>query len=61
MEGSDDSKAGTSNAVHAELATPGHPDVDIPDVTWWEHAGLRHLYFMMPILFLGNSLEEPFA
>ncbi|KAJ5103767.1 hypothetical protein N7532_004296 [Penicillium argentinense] len=55
MEGSDYSKAGTSNAVHAEHATLGHPDVDIPDVTWWKHAGLRHLYFMMPILFLGAS------
>lgn len=25
----------------------------IPEVVWWKHCGLRRLYVMMPILFLG--------
>lgn len=27
----------------------------VPVVTWYKHAGLRKLYLMMPILFLGKS------
>ncbi|KAF2189102.1 general substrate transporter [Zopfia rhizophila CBS 207.26] len=31
--------------------------VEVPDVTWWEDAGLRKLYLMMPILFLGSTVN----
>jgi hypothetical protein len=27
----------------------------VPVVTWYKHAGLRKLYLMMPLLFLGKS------
>jgi hypothetical protein len=27
----------------------------VPEVTWYKHAGLRKLYLMMPILFLGKQ------
>jgi hypothetical protein len=30
---------------------------DIPEVTWWKEPGLRHLYLMMPILFLGSTIN----
>ncbi|KAL2406685.1 Lactose permease [Exophiala dermatitidis] len=28
-----------------------------PEVTWYKHAGLRRLYLMMPILFLGSTIN----
>ncbi|KAI9737344.1 MAG: hypothetical protein M1834_009498 [Cirrosporium novae-zelandiae] len=31
--------------------------VDIPEVTWWKDPGLRTLYLMMPILFLGSTMQ----
>ncbi|KAM0698519.1 hypothetical protein Q7P36_001986 [Cladosporium allicinum] len=31
--------------------------LDIPEVTWWKEPGLRHLYLMMPILFLGSTIN----
>ncbi|KAL5048422.1 hypothetical protein BDW71DRAFT_196076 [Aspergillus fruticulosus] len=32
-------------------------DIHIPIVTWWKHSGLRKLYVMMPILFLGLTIN----
>lgn len=29
--------------------------IDVPEVTWYKHAGLRKLYILMPILFLGAT------
>ncbi|UJO21961.1 Lactose permease [Fulvia fulva] len=29
--------------------------LEVPNVTWYKHAGLRRLYIMMPILFLGAT------
>ncbi|KUJ16312.1 general substrate transporter [Mollisia scopiformis] len=29
--------------------------LEVPLVTWWKHRGLRRLYVMMPILFLGST------
>jgi hypothetical protein len=29
----------------------------VPEVTWWKHPGLRKLYLMMPILFLGSTIN----
>ncbi|KAJ5552184.1 hypothetical protein N7494_001562 [Penicillium frequentans] len=40
-------------ACHAEFTS--HARVDFPEVTWWKHPGLRKLYIVMPILFLGSS------
>ena len=30
-----------------------HGSLKVPEVTWYKHPGLRKLYVMMPILFLG--------
>ncbi|KAL4799951.1 general substrate transporter [Aspergillus venezuelensis] len=30
---------------------------EIPKVTWWKHSRLRRLYMMMPILFLGSTIN----
>jgi hypothetical protein len=29
----------------------------VPEVTWYKHPGLRKLYLMMPILFLGSTIN----
>lgn len=47
----DDIKEGKGMACHAEFTS--HARVGFPEVTWWKHPGLRKLYIMMPILFLG--------
>ncbi|PVH88084.1 general substrate transporter [Cadophora sp. DSE1049] len=31
--------------------------LDVPSVTWWKDSGLRRLYAMMPILFLGSTIN----
>lgn len=31
--------------------------LEVPEVTWWKDPGLRKLYIMMPILFLGSTLN----
>jgi hypothetical protein len=31
--------------------------LEVPPVTWWKHPGLRRLYIMMPILFLGSTVN----
>lgn len=31
--------------------------LDVPPVTWWKHPGLRRLYIMMPVLFLGSTIN----
>ncbi|KAK5734463.1 hypothetical protein LTR17_008964 [Elasticomyces elasticus] len=36
----------------------GHaPQLVVPTVTWWKSPGLRTLYLMMPILFLGSTIS----
>lgn len=40
---------------HAEiLSSHAPPAYEIPKVTWWKAHGLRKLYAMMPLLFLGK-------
>jgi len=46
-----DLKEGKGMASHAEFTS--HAFADFPEITWWKHPGLRKLYIMMPILFLG--------
>jgi hypothetical protein len=29
----------------------------VPEVAWYKHPGLRRLYLMMPILFLGSTIN----
>lgn len=41
---------------HASLE-PHEPKLEVPPVTWWKEPGLRHLYLMMPILFLGSTIN----
>lgn len=49
------------SAIHAEFSTASsHVVAQFPKVTWWERPGLRKLYFMMPILFLGMKLLSEF-
>lgn len=31
--------------------------LEVPEVIWWKSPGLRHLYLMMPILFLGSTVN----
>jgi MFS family permease len=31
--------------------------LDVPTVTWWKDPGLRKLYVMMPVLFLGSTIN----
>ncbi|KAF4310523.1 putative hexose transporter protein [Botryosphaeria dothidea] len=33
------------------------PKIEVPRVTWWKDPGLRKLYCMMPILFLGSTIN----
>lgn len=33
-----------------------HIDLEVPDTVWYKDAGLRKLYAMMPIFFLGSTL-----
>ena len=56
-------KMADTRAVEVEAGvapSPSHarrPQLDIPSVTWWKSPGLRHLYLMMPILFLGSTIN----
>lgn len=34
-----------------------HEGLHVPEVTWYKHSGLRRLYSMMPILFLGATIN----
>ncbi|KAL4885269.1 general substrate transporter [Aspergillus karnatakaensis] len=42
-----------SFAEHVETPAMSPADFQIPRVIWWKDSGLRKLYAMMPILFLG--------
>ncbi|EKG17461.1 General substrate transporter [Macrophomina phaseolina MS6] len=33
------------------------PKIEVPRVTWWKDPGLRTLYCMMPILFMGSTIN----
>ncbi|KAJ6131585.1 hypothetical protein N7523_001291 [Penicillium sp. IBT 18751x] len=56
MEDKSDFETDKSQAVHAEFSlVENNVSAQIPRVTWWRHPGLRKLYIMMPILFLGSS------
>ena len=49
-------KAVDVETVHTS-SEPHEAKLDIPPVTWWKDPGLRHLYLMMPILFLGSTIN----
>ncbi|KAL4927043.1 general substrate transporter [Aspergillus undulatus] len=58
MDTSKDIKEGNeSSTEHVELPTQSYSAFEIPEVTWWKHFGLRRLYIMMPILFLGSTIN----
>lgn len=42
-----------TSAEHVEDPKRYSAAFQIPEVVWWKHCGLRRLYVMMPILFLG--------
>ncbi|KAK5166054.1 uncharacterized protein LTR77_008315 [Saxophila tyrrhenica] len=44
-------------AVEEKGMSPQHAVLDVPEVTWWKSPGLQSLYFMMPILFLGATVN----
>jgi hypothetical protein len=48
-------ETGEATVAHSEFA--GNSSMDVPRVTWWKHRGLRKLYPMMPILFLGSTIN----
>lgn len=37
--------------------TEQQAQLEIPEVNWWKSPGLRRLYLMMPILFLGATVN----
>ncbi|KAL3467376.1 general substrate transporter [Aspergillus heterothallicus] len=45
------------SAEHADFISEPFTPFQIPEVTWWKHSGLRRLYIMMPILFLGSTIN----
>jgi hypothetical protein len=53
--------ANDAMAIKAESHHNEHPSQEasaapaIPHVVWYKHKGLRRLYAMMPILFLGQA------
>lgn len=53
-EEKDNPRAGSVDGIKI---IDGHPQLEIPTVTWWKSPGLRHLYLMMPILFLGSTIN----
>jgi hypothetical protein len=50
------SKPPTTEPVR--LQEQEHTALGVPNVTWYRHPGLRKLYAMMPILFLGLSSKR---
>ncbi|KAH8697787.1 general substrate transporter [Talaromyces proteolyticus] len=46
------------NADHDEHSSQApHSTMPVSNVTWYKHPGLRKLYAMMPILFLGSTVN----
>jgi len=41
----------------ANSVTDSIDNLNVPTVTWWRHSGLLKLYGMMPILFLGATIN----
>lgn len=58
--------ANDAMAIKAESHHNEHPSQEasaapaIPNVVWYKHKGLRKLYAMMPILFLGQASYPSF-
>ncbi|BCS30126.1 sugar porter family MFS transporter [Aspergillus puulaauensis] len=46
-----------TSAEHVEDPMRYSAAFQIPEVVWWKHCGLRRLYVMMPILFLGSTIN----
>jgi hypothetical protein len=51
----DEKSAGIQHTSLA-MSSVAHLDLVVPEVTWWKNPGLRKLYVMMPIFFLGSTL-----
>ena len=52
-----DEKAAVDVETTHTSSEPHEAKLDIPQVTWWKDPGLRHLYLLMPILFLGSTIN----
>ena len=59
-----DSKAAAyteTNVPHMAKHVDSMPDhqtqIEVPEVTWYKDPGLRKLYLMMPLLFLGATIN----
>lgn len=52
-----DMEVGGTSTAHSEFVSAEPAPMDVPQVTWWKHRGLRKLYPMMPILFLGSTIN----
>ncbi|CAG8939338.1 unnamed protein product [Penicillium salamii] len=52
-----DMEVGGTSTAHSELVSAEPAPMNVPQVTWWKHRGLRKLYPMMPILFLGSTIN----
>jgi hypothetical protein len=42
---------------HPEKRPQARDHLDVPDVTWYKAPGLRKLYLLMPVLFLGATIN----
>jgi len=53
-----DDKAFTTTDIDVNGERADHQaQLAVPHVTWWKDPGLRHLYLMMPILFLSSTVN----
>ena len=50
-------ETGETSVAHSEFISADPAPMEVPQVTWWKHRGLRKLYPMMPILFLGSTIN----
>lgn len=47
----------SENSAAGPTIEGSHEGLHVPEVTWYKHSGLRRLYAMMPILFLGATIN----
>ncbi|KAF2226207.1 general substrate transporter [Elsinoe ampelina] len=50
-------KAPVETSSHHEVGVQTNTRIEFERVTWYKHAGLRKLYAMIPILFLGSTIN----
>jgi hypothetical protein len=49
--------AGDAVDDHKNVYSEEQHGLEVPNITWYKHKGLRHLYLLMPVLFLGATVN----